>query len=221
MGVADSRLDQQRATAATAASAAGGGKQKELSLWFADANGQVTDPSFLAHELPITALAKPAWEAWWSPSSTSRDNCSRHGISELAGHLRTATHRIRSAEWQWSKVTGPFAAAAASAKRIGWKYTGGLSFVTDIGQPVDLSQDSPQFVKLKARQSVRRWREDNISKLLPGVLPGRTGLITRGINCAVKQPKAKDPLAPYWAPGCSSALRSAVSNGQWPQVRLK
>ena len=49
----------------------------------------------------------------------------------------------------------------------------------------------------------------------------RTGLATKGIRATAKAPPKKDPLTDHWTPGCRSALRSAVSNGQWPQVRLK
>ena len=63
--VAHSMLEQQRAAAAKPASAPGGGKNNDLSIWHADARGQTTDPAMADHELPINALARAAWKAWW------------------------------------------------------------------------------------------------------------------------------------------------------------
>ena len=42
-----------------------------------------------------------------------------------------------------------------------------------------------------------------------------------GIKASSKSLPSKDPLADRWVNGCAAALTSAVSNGQWPQARLK
>ena len=89
------------------------------------------------------------------------------------------------------------------------------------GERMDLAADPPQFVKLATRRSVRRWRDRRLACSLPGLMVHKTGIATKGIKAAAKAPGKKDPLANQWTAGCRAALRSAVSNGQWPQVRLK
>ena len=100
-------------------------------------------------------------------------------------------------------------------------YLGGLRFRVDDADHIDMVGCAPQYVKLRDRRSARRWRDAGINANLPGIDIGAAGLVTKGINQAAKPPKAADPLAPYWVEGCASALRSAIANGQWPQVRLK
>ena len=222
MGVADTALDQQRSTAAKISSAPGGGKQKDLALWHADARGQTTDPAFHAHELPITALAKAAWENWWGTTEQGQGAAvQRKGREALGAALQTAYDSLNNAQFAWARVAGPFAATAASAHRLGWKYLGGLKFRADDDEHIDLAGCAPQYVKLRVRKSVRRWRDRRVNEQLHGIDIGPEGLATKGVNQAAKPPKAKDPLAPHWVGGCASALRSAVANGQWPQVRLK
>ena len=70
-------------------------------------------------------------------------------------------------------------------------------------------------------KSARRWRDARIAAHFPGIGLSGQGYVTKGINTAMKPPRACDALAPYWVGGGASALRSAVSSGQWPQIRLK
>ena len=63
-GVADTMLDKQRNAIASAASAPGAGKNKTVSLWLHDCAGNRTDPSFLAHEMPLATYAKAVWDKW-------------------------------------------------------------------------------------------------------------------------------------------------------------
>jgi len=109
IGVADTVLDRMRGSAATTASAPGGGKQKDMSLWFADMNGLTTDPSFAAHELPITSVARAAWECWWGPDTFAHSPSSLHsvggwsngasGASALGLALKQAHASLRTFEW--------------------------------------------------------------------------------------------------------------------------
>ena len=78
------------------------------------------------------------------------------GVSALGLALGHANKTLRAAEWAWSHVRGPFTACAASAARLKWRYLGGLRFLTDVGEPIDLAGDSPQYVKLRVRLSARR-----------------------------------------------------------------
>ena len=114
----------------------------------------------------------------------------------LAAALQSAHDSLRSANFAWSRVTGPFGATLASAHRLGWKYLGGVSFRADDGERIDLAGCAPQYVKLRVRKSVRRWRDNRINEQLYGAQIGPEGLVTKGINQAAKPPRADNPLTP-------------------------
>ena len=221
-GVSDSLLEKQRCSAAANVSAAGAGKQKDMVLWLADARGGGADPCFAAHELPITALAKAAWERWWTDDE--QDSCShrREHVRGLGWFLWRAVEKVRScASSPWAVVTGPFTAVAATAARLGWSYLGDLRFLTDTGELLNLAVDSPQAVKLRVRRSTARWRARRIDAQLP--FAGLAGLppVHAGFRAIIKSLPRKDPLADRWVGGCAASLISAAANGQWPQTRLK
>ena len=222
-GIADSMLEKQRITAAAAASAPGAGKQKDVALWYADAKGFGTDPAFAAHELPFTSLAKAAWEGWWLDTRANHGSLlSAGGMGLSLGEcMRRATQATTARGSKvWSAVTGPFAAVAASAARLGWVYVSGLSFRTDAGEVVDLVVDSPQAVKLRVRRSVARWRARRIDEQLPFLRLGGQPPLYAGIRASAKPPKPREHFYAGWKTGCASHLKSAVTNGQWPQARL-
>ena len=219
-GISDSMLDSQRAAAASMASAPGAGKQKDVLLWHADARGVGTDPAFAAHEMPLVSLFKAVWEKWWEPDGGA-------GIpKELERGIKWAMDQAaekvsRNSRAPWALVTGPLTAVEATVLRLGWRYLGGLKFITDVQECIDLAIDSPQAVKIRVRRSVARWRARRVDAQLPGLLLKGQVPLYAGVRAATKPPTAKDPFAGYWRPGCAASLRSAVSNGQWPQTRLK
>ena len=89
---------------------------------------------------------------------------------------------LQNAQFAWARVTGPFGAAIASAHRLGWKYLGGVLFRAEDGEHIDLAGCAPQYVKLKVRKNVRRWRNARINEQLHGIGIGPEGLVTKGIN---------------------------------------
>ena len=60
-----------------------------------------------------------------------------------------------------------------------------------------------------------------IAEAFHGIAISKDSLTTKAVDTAPNPPSKSDSLAPHWTGGCASALRSAVSNGQWPQVRLR
>ena len=78
----------------------------------------------------------------------------------------------------------PFAAAAVSAHRLGWRYLGGLRFKADDGEHIDVAGCAPQYDKLGVRKSVRTWRDARINEQLYGINIGPKGLVTKGVNQA-------------------------------------
>ena len=159
-GVADSMLHRQRVVAAANACAPGAGKQLDASLFLADIGGKKTDPAFAAHELPLGALAKAAWQRWWTPlrSGPLTDGSTSDPSDGLAEALSAAYGKLRGAVSPWPRVTGPFAAAAATATRLGWEHRGGLAFVTQAGDKVSMVRDSPAAVAVHVKRAVQRWR---------------------------------------------------------------
>ena len=146
---------------------------------------------------------------------------SSDSVDTLGAALGCAHATLAAANFAWAKVTGPFGASIVTARRLGWRYVGGLRFKTDDGELLDLAESSPQYVKLRVRKSTRRWRNAKIEEHLPGIGVGEGGLVVKGVTQSAKPPDRKGPLAPHWVGGCAAALRSAISNGQWPQTRLK
>ena len=55
---------------------------------------------------------------------------------------------------------------------------------------------------------------------MPGIGNGRTGVIDFAFKKLLRKPCARPKLHEAWKSDCAPALRSAASNGQWPQVRL-
>ena len=222
-GVADSMLESQRSTASANSSAMGAGKQKDVLLWHADARTGGTDPGFAAHEAPFVSIAKAAWEKWWRPDDGRTEAQKRVlPVCDLGWALGQAVGKVSSMTGSpWAVVTGPFAAVAATAQRLGWEYCGKLRFKTDVGEFVDMEVDSPKAVKGRVRRAVARWRARRIDQQLPGLELGGRPPVFAGLRAAAKAPTGKDPFDAVWKSGCSSSLRSAVCNGQWPQARLK
>ena len=221
-GVSDSLLERQRCSAAAASSAPGAGKQKDVLLWQADAKGGGADPCFPAHEMPITALAKAAWERWWTEDQQGGQR--EHSACQrgLEWNLWLAVEKVRRcAGSPWAILTGPFTAVAATTARLKWEYLGRLCFRTDVGEVLNLAADSPQAVKLRVRRSTARWRARRIDQQIPSLGLGGLPPVFAGIKASTKVLARKDPLADRWVNGCTAALTSAVANGQWPQTRLK
>ena len=143
MGVATTMLQRQRAAAAATLYTRGAG-DLDLTLVLADASTRGrADPAFAAHSEPINQWALAVWCRWMTSS-------------ELARLHEHAQHQCRDADRMWSRVAGPAAAAAASAKRIGWKMPSADCFITDEGRTLNLTLDAPADVEVAVQHYVRR-----------------------------------------------------------------
>ena len=113
-----------RAVAPTA-----GGKNFDLILHTADANGGTLDPAFDAHLQPLQSLALAWWQEWQNRAAMT-----------LAVRRAQETV-INNGTASWGKVTGPISAAIASANRIGWTFTDGHLITCDDGCKLALQLD--------------------------------------------------------------------------------
>ena len=227
--MADDHLRQARRTIAQAVAPDNGGTSFELALYAAGGANGTLDPAFNAHARPFFIWSMAHWYRW--VPSPLLDNAMRHAKARV---LSQGTAR-------WAKVTGPAAAVAASAARIGWNFINGRTVRTDDGETLDFGLDPPVVITQAVQRAVRRWRLHNISNQLPSLVPqdpdldiphDRSGDSSTNRDIVILDfPEAIDSLLQAraaghckvfeaWQPKFRGDLRSAITNGQWPQARL-
>ena len=160
-GIADTMLQSMRTSTARICVGAAAGKSTDRTLDAVDGSRSTIDPAFAAHVNPIVTWA----HAWWSNWVDERD---------LRASFDTAKEKLQKAKTsKWSKVTGPAAAAHATAERLNWKWHSASEFSDDLGRKWSCTSDSPAAIKKGVRQSVRRWRLGNIAAQVKGTIPAR------------------------------------------------
>ena len=138
----------------------------------------------------------------------------RDALTKLATHDIQA---LTSVSWPWASVMGPARAFVASAQRLGWRLDSALVVHTDVGMTLDFCCDSPAFVRSEVKVAVRRWRWRNVEEKIPALRSGTGGHgahIHPIFGLLQARPSAN------WGPQEQGALRSVISNRQWPQARL-
>jgi len=207
VGVPPDLLHAQRVATAKALGDRTAGGDLDLSLAVADgARGGMADPAFQAHLQPICAWARAAWEAW-----IPRD--------DMMAMAEWAKVRLLSSDHQWRLVCGPATATAASLGRLGWHMRDALTFVTERGVVLHLCRDPPALVASLVKAAVIDWRWSRVAAKEPSLSSPAGGPqygpcwrpIARLLDPAVR-PKG-------WNAQLRGALRSAVTNRQWPQER--
>ena len=93
--------------------------------------------------MPIGALARAVWEGWCGAHPDDGDSVFALDAPLALNH---AHRKLAGAKNGWGSVTGPFAAAAASANRLQWQHIGGLTYRIDAGEDLSLHVDSPKAV---------------------------------------------------------------------------
>ena len=204
MGVSNTMLAAQRSAVAMAAVAHG---SSDVDIALALADGSVhgrADPAFQAHAGPIGKWAEAVWEAWLP----------RQALYRLAVAACIITGRPN---FSWRRVRGPAAAFVASAERLGWEVVDAFNLVTDLGIRLSLTVDSPAHVVELVHESVRRWRWRRVEAKLPYLEQGDGG---HGpfIEPIYKLLRARGTAE--WTAKQQGALRSAMANRQWCQLRL-
>jgi hypothetical protein len=114
--------------------------------------------------------------------------------------------------------------------RIGWCMPSAQEAIDDTGFAWSFMNDAPAAIVSAVKQSVRRWRLLRVGESLPGLIP---------VACDVGDPWPTNgtvlcdfsfvlsPLlnggraadSDYWCARWKGDLASAISAGQWPQVR--
>ncbi len=99
-----------------------------------------------------------------------------------------------------------------------WRAVTASEWITDRGMEINLCRDSPAFVRDLVVQAVRRWRWRRIEARHPSLRQGEGG---HGLHFL---PVARlcYPLraTAQWTFEHAGALRSAVTNRQWTQIRV-
>ncbi len=129
----------------------------------------------------------------------------------------------------------------ATAARIGWEVLEGSGFIDDLGNKYDCLSDSPQFIKIAVKDSVRKWTLAKVIEKYPRILPERPDFQLNGMQlldpisklipvgvvdltpAASRLTNAKSGGSKQcsdWQPCHRASLTSAFSGGQWPQARL-
>ena len=200
-------LHAQRVAAAKALGDRTGGGDLDLTLAVADGSrGGTADPAFQAHLQPIVAWARAVWESWMPRA-------------EMLHTAAWAVRRLAVARRPWAVVGGPAAATVASTARLGWRFRDGLTMVTQAGVELLLTRDPPARVAALVKEAVWQWRWARVERNVPQLRPPREepslGPCWRPIA------RLLDPVVRTsgWTAELRGALRSAVTNRQWPQVR--
>ena len=204
-GVSCSQLHKQRVAVAAAGNSIAG--ELGITLCIMDGSRYGTlDPAYVAHTDPIWAWAEAVWGQWLP----------RLKLEAVSSH---ATTRTRNAKSMWASAYGPATGCIASLHRLQWTVYSPFEFEDDRGKAVNLLQDSPAFVRSLIVESVRRWRWRRIETGHPGLAQGQGGY---GLHF---QPLfqlcfLKNGTSTEWTYEHAGALRSALTNRQWTQVRL-
>ena len=207
VGVSPAMLLQQRRAVASATVASAGGGDLDITLMMADGGSRgCADPAFAAHVDPVWHWTMAVWEQWLP-------------IRAMQQLVAGASRRLSQAKHPWGVVRGPAAAFVASVQRLGWTVHTAVEVCTDSGVTLRLCLGSPAFVKHAVVESVRRWRWRRVAAQLPSLDAGGTGAgaIMQPIYKLLEPARSSPGL---WGPQQRAALRSAVTNRQWPQVRF-
>jgi len=207
VGVPPALLQAQRVAAAKALGDRTAGGDLGLSLAVADgARGGMADPAFQAHLQPICAWARAAWESWMP-----RD--------EMMLLAHWAKQKLLSTDHQWRLVCGPATATAASLGRLGWHLRDAFTMVTHRGVELHLCRDPPALVASLVKAAVIDWRWARVVSKEPS-LASPVGCPPFG-PCWRPIARLLDPAvrSKGWNAHLRGALRSAVTNRQWPQER--
>ena len=130
-----------------------------------------------------------------------------------------AVERLARAQRPWAAVSGPATATVASMARLGWRFRDGITFITQRGVEVSLKRDAPARVAALVKEAVIEWRWKRLERRVPGIRPPE-GAPSLG-PCWRPLIRLLDPAikVPGWTSELRGALRSAVANRQWPQLR--
>jgi len=119
----------------------------------------------------------------------------------------------------WSRVYGPAAAFITTCARLRWTVVDAFNVVTDKGQPLNLTVDSPAEVVRQVAAAVRRWRWRNIERAIPQLK------MEEHEQAAVMQPiwslLSSRQNDDEWNPNLTGYLKSCQAGRQWAHARPK
>ena len=105
----------------------------------------------------------------------------------LASAHNKAAEALQAAQFRWNAAKGPFTATILTAKRLGWSFVSAEILTTDDGETIDLTRDSPAYVRDQVRGSVRRKVASEIDDIMPMLRSRGRGPVTKGIRRALRK----------------------------------
>eukprot|EP00973_Karenia_brevis_P029873 4119788-Karenia_brevis.AAC.1 len=191
-----------------------------MTLYALDGTGGTLDPAFHAHLLPLQTWATAWWQRW----------VPEHKMQQAFVQAELKLSEIGRCKWR--AVTGPITAMIVSCQRIGWSMTSARYASDDRGNTWDFLVDSPAAIAIACKQSVRRWRFQRIAQHCPSLVPSACDVggsqcdegtivveFSGVISSLLRGASGKVSEVPAWCPKHKADLMSAISGGQWPQVR--
>ena len=93
-------------------------------------------------------------------------------VSKSPSEAQSSTDTARPGQHiNWRMVTGPVTTLVASLARLQWTARNARTFVTDVGEVLDMLLDPTVVVVQAARRSYRRWRLLQLAKQFPHLVP--------------------------------------------------
>ncbi len=206
VGVSDDLLLRRRRAVLAAVSPRNKGRDLDMALAMMEESGkQRLDPAFEACAAPLVRWAEAVWSDWIPAAA-------------MEGGVAKAKTKLAAARRPWAAVTGPAGAVVATAARIGWKIDDAATMVTDEGVLLSLRVDPPAVIKKEVYAAVRRWRWARVVAKHPQLAVGDAN--GEGALEPLRKLLRPASRARHWSAAQQSALRSVLTNGQWPQARL-
>ena len=189
------------------------------SLYTVDGSVGTADLAFLAHLNPTLAWSNAWWEGWADCESLTY---AFTGANEKLDNAKAS---------KWAVVKGPVAAVITTALRLGWRLDSPSTAIDDVGARWNFQVDPPAAIKKAVKQSVRRWRFEQVAANTPGLTPACSDI--KGIrikdtvlvecSAAAITSLGRNSAKQRDAPNCSgsssltSHQRCAAANGRRPE----
>ena len=169
--MSDDQVQKLRRTAGSAVKPGGRIRSLRTALLVA---GMPTASTEVA---PIIQLSRMVWKGVVNREEAESRGASLADLvrwwedakSYIGDVLKENADRDQKKGGQWATVRGPLAAAALSAKRIGWTVLSPISLVDDRGVEIHLTASSPALIKSLLRDGVRRSVERSVAQQVAAI----------------------------------------------------
>ncbi len=133
----------------------------------------------------------------------------RHTIGAAQLHAAIKFANEDTAEGSWERVRGPASAAVLTARRLGWRFCDGTTFINEYGDHIDMARTAPESVKhaviratdkVTMAEAAHRWGKPEYAQ----------GIWVRPVRTALGR----------LPPAAKAALKRSWTGGYWCRARL-